>query len=246
MANRRWWIQRGINEFGNGQYQCGDAGASGHRGDPAVEALRRLNAEVVARVVGFYLHARTLTIDVDGFFTSITVKKWERTIDVAIYRKRVFHETRKNYQLDLFDPDNGTWEYSAVATNLGFDVRRLWRFMAGRGLHEKIIGELKSALALDTIPTNHYEANSAWQQFVVLAHNLLANFQIETGVIERPRTHQRTAHWVLRSAQTLRFEIINRAGRLVRPEGRLTLRLQRNKQAERQFDQIGTALGKAA
>ena len=41
---------------------------------------------------------------VDGFFTSITVKKWERTIDVAIYRKRVFHETRKNYQLDLFDP----------------------------------------------------------------------------------------------------------------------------------------------
>ena len=37
---------------------------------------------------------------------------------------RVFH-----YQLDLFDPDNGTWEYSAVATNLGFDVRRLWRFM---------------------------------------------------------------------------------------------------------------------
>ena len=301
-------------------------------GDPAVEALRRLNAEVVARVVGFYLHARTLTIDVDGtvlctghkvggaargynphhrkvpsyypvsaflaesghvlrlhnrpgnvndgkssvpflralfdqiqesqirrrqrwqrvedgvdgFFTSITVKKWERTIDVAIYRKRVFHETRKNYQLDLFDPDNGTWEYCAVATNLGFDVRRLWRFMAGRGLHEKIIGELKSALALDTIPTNHYEANSAWQQFVVLAHNLLANFQIETAVIERPRTHQRTAHWVLRSAQTLRFEIINRAGRLVRPEGRLTLRLQRNKQAERQFDQISTALGKAA
>ena len=80
----------------------------------------------------------------------------------------------------------------------------------------------------------------------MLAHNLLANFQIETAVIERPRTHQRTAHWVLRSAQTLRFEIINRAGRLVRPEGRLTLRLQRNKQAERQFDQISTALGKAA
>ena len=133
-----------------------------------------------------------------------------------------------------------------MATSLDFGVRRLWRFMAGRGLHEKIIGELKSTLALDTIPTNHYEANSAWQQFVVLAHNLLANFQIETAVTERPRTHKRTVHWVLRSAQTLRFEIINRAGRLVRPEERLTLRLQRNKQAEQQFDQISTALGKAA
>ena len=183
---------------------------------------------------------------VDGFFTSITLKKWDRRIKVAIYRKRVFHETRKNYQLDLFDPDDGTWEYSAVATNLDMGVRRLWRFMAGRGLHEKIIGELKSALALDTIPTHQYEANSAWQQLVVLAHNLLANFQIETGVIQRPRTHKRTTHWVLRSAQTLRFEIIHRAGRLLRPEGRLTLRLQRNKQVENQFNRISEALAKAA
>ena len=52
---------------------------------------------------------------------------------MAIYRKRVFHETRKNYQLDLFDPDDGTWEYAAVATNLEMGVGRLWRFMAGRG-----------------------------------------------------------------------------------------------------------------
>ena len=86
---------------------------------------------------------------VDGFFTSITLKKWDRRIKVAIYRKRVFHETRKNYQLDLCDPDDGTWEYFAVGTNLEMGVRRLWRFMAGRGLHEKIIGELKSALALE-------------------------------------------------------------------------------------------------
>ena len=50
---------------------------------------------------------------VDGFFTSITLEKWERRIKVAIYRKRVFHETRKNYQLDLFDPDDGTWEYAS-------------------------------------------------------------------------------------------------------------------------------------
>ncbi len=125
---------------------------------------------------------------VDGFFTTITIKTWDRRIAVAIYRKRVFHETCKNYQLDLFDPDDGTWEYAAVATNLELGVRRLWRFMAGRGLHEKIIGELKSALALETIPTNQYKANSAWQQLAVRAHNLLANFQIETGVIRTP-TH---------------------------------------------------------
>ena len=94
---------------------------------------------------------------VDDFFTSITIKTWDRRIAVAIYRKRVFHETCKNYLLDLFDPDDGTWEYAVVATNLELGVRRLWRFMAGRGLHEKIIGELKSALALETIPTNQLQ-----------------------------------------------------------------------------------------
>lgn len=181
---------------------------------------------------------------VDGFFTSVTL--WQRTIRVAIYRKRVFHETRKNYQLDLFDPDNGTWEYSAVTTNFCFKVRRLWRFIGGRGLHEKIIGELKSGLALDAIPTNHYEANSAWQQFVVLAHNLLANFQIETGVRQRRRTQKSTAHWVLKAARTLRFELFHRAARLVHPEGRLILRLQRSRQAETQFASITSALANVA
>jgi hypothetical protein len=181
---------------------------------------------------------------VEGFFTSVTL--WERTIRVAIYRKRVYHETRKNYQLDLFDPDNGTWEYSAVATNFCFRVRRLWRFICGRGLHEKAIGELKSGLALDTIPTNHYEANSAWQQLVVLAHNLLANFQIETGVSRRPRTQKSTTHWVLKSIRTLRYEIFNRAARVIHPHGRMIVRLQRNKQAEAQFASISSALEKAA
>jgi hypothetical protein len=37
---------------------------------------------------------------------------------VVIYRKRVHHLSPKNYQLDLFSPDDGYFEYSAVATNL--------------------------------------------------------------------------------------------------------------------------------
>ena len=36
---------------------------------------------------------------------------------VVIYRKLVFHNTVKNYQLDLFDPDTGTFAYSAIGTN---------------------------------------------------------------------------------------------------------------------------------
>ena len=165
---------------------------------------------------------------------------------MVIFRKRVMHPTRKNYQLDLFEPDNGTWEYSALATNLPFDAKSLWRFMGGRGLHEKAIGELKTGLAFDAIPTDDYRANSVWQQFVVLAHNLLANFQIESGLIKRHRTRTNTARWALKSVRTLRFELFNRAGHLMHPEGRATLRLQRNKKAEKQFRKISAALRKVA
>jgi len=183
---------------------------------------------------------------VDGFFSSVTVRKWKRIINVVICRKRVRHPTRKNYQLDLFDPDNGTWEYSAVATNLPLDARTLWRFMGGRGRHEKAIGELKTGLAFDSIPTDDYQANSVWQQFVILAHNLLANFQIETGLTPRNRTLKNTTRWALKSVRTLRFELFNRAGHLVHPQGRARLRLQRNKHAEKQFQKISEALRKAA
>ena len=183
---------------------------------------------------------------VDGFTSTLTVKKWKRTFNIVIFRKRVMHPTRKNYQLDLFDPDDGTFEYSAVATNLSLKVRALWRFMAGRGMHEKAIGELKTGLGFDTIPTNDYNANSAWQQFVVLTHNLLTNFQIETGLTKRNRTWKNTNRWPLKSIRTLRFELINRAGYLLRPQGRLTLRLQPNIHIEKQYRNILNFLRNAA
>jgi hypothetical protein len=41
----------------------------------------------------------------------------------------------------------------------------------GAWAQEKTFSELKNDLAFDVIPTNHYCANSAWQQLSVLAHN---------------------------------------------------------------------------
>jgi hypothetical protein len=183
-----------------------------------------------------------INAEVEAFERQITLEKWALTLRVVLYRKRVQHRTRKNYQLDLFDPANGTYEYSAVATNLTLDPRRLWYFMCGRGAHEKAIGELKTGLAFDTIPTNHYGANSAWQQIVVLTHNLLTNFQIETGARQRARSQKRTTLFVLKSSRTLRFELFNRAGEIAKPAGVNILRLARNATTEALFDRIAHAL----
>jgi hypothetical protein len=118
--------------------------------------------------------------------------------------------------------------------------------MSGRGAHEKALGELKDGLAFDTVPTRHYGANSAWQQLVILAHNLLTNFQIDTGAESRKRSEKRTALRVLRRARTLRFELINRAGEIVRPNGSTVLRLQRNSRAQELFERTARALDQAA
>ena len=184
--------------------------------------------------------------EVECFEEVLAPSPWDTFLRVAIYRKRVHHPTRKNYQLDLFDPDDGTYEYSAIASNMELSARSLWWFMCGRGAHEKVIGQLKSGLAFDTVPTNHYGANSAWQQIVTLAHNLLTNFQIETGAARRTRSRKRTALYVLKSPQTLRFELFNRAGEVVRPNGRTVLRLSDNAKVRHVFERIAGQLAQAA
>ncbi len=160
-----------------------------------------------------------------GFFEiSLAVPAWEKTLRVVIYRKPVRHQSRKNYQLDLFDPDDGYFEYSAVTTNLTLCAPALWDFMAGRGAQEKMFAELKGEWALDVVPTRHYGANSAWQQICILGHNLLRSFQLHTVAIQKPRSRKRTFGFLLQSLRTLRFKLIHQPARLLKPQGYSVLR----------------------
>src|SRR5437667_995485 len=159
-----------------------------------------------------------------------------------IYRKHAAHESPKNFQLDLFTPDDGHYEYAAVATNLALDLSALYAFICGRGAQEKTIAELKGEFALDVVPTKHYAANSAWQQLSILAHNLIRTFQLDTLATPKPRSRKRTYDFLFRSMRTLRFLLIARAGRLTRIDGRQVLRLARNAPTEQLYDQIAHQL----
>ena len=47
--------------------------------------------------------------------------------------------------------------------------------------------------ALDAVLTNHYAANSAWQQLSILAHNLTVGFQLHSNLVTpQPHTAKRT------------------------------------------------------
>jgi hypothetical protein len=184
--------------------------------------------------------------DISGFVVPAATTPWTRPLWVAIYRKRVAHQTAKNFQLDLFDPNDGHYEYSAITSNLDLTVANLWYFMAGRGNHERTIGQLKTGLAFHTVPTMAYAANSAWQQLVVLTHNLLTNFQIETGAERRRRTRKHTTLPLLQTIQTLRFVLFSRAALLVRSGGVARLRLADNPATRQIYSRIESALARAA
>lgn len=181
-----------------------------------------------------------------AFETEVELPTWKRTLRVVIYRKKVYHKSPKNYQLDLFDPADGHWEYSAITTNKTLKPKALWDFMAGRGMHEKILAEIKTGYAFATIPTLNYAANSTWQILSVLAHNLITNFQIECGAQKRAKTAKRSPLFRLKSILTLRYELLNRAGILQHPNGRATLTLAENLPTKALFNRCVEKLAPAA
>ena len=176
--------------------------------------------------------------DVMGFFHDLHIPQWNLQLRVMIYRKHVQHASPRNFQLDLFTPDDGHFEYSAVATNLSLALPALYAFICGRGAQEKTIAELKGEFALDVVPTRHYGANSAWQQLSVLAHNLIRSFQLDTLATPKPRSRKRTYTYLIRSMRTVRFLLVTRAGRLTRIGGRHVLRLAHNPATEALYAQI--------
>ena len=177
-----------------------------------------------------------------GFEHQLTIAPLGLRLWVMIYGKHVQHESPKNFQLDLFTPDDGHFEYYAVATNMTLGLPALFAFVCGRGAQEKTLAELKGEFALDVVPTNHYGANSAWQQLSVLAYNLARNFQLATLAEPKRRSRKRTYAYLLRSMRTLRFLVIARAGRLTRIGGRNVLRLAENPATEALYARIEHAL----
>src|SRR6266849_10056780 len=176
--------------------------------------------------------------NVRGFFHDLAIPQWQLQLRVMIYRKHVQHRSPKNFQLDLFTPDDGHYEYAAVATNLPLALPALYAFICGRGAQEKTIAELKGEFALDVVPTNHYGANSAWQQLSILAHNLIRSFQLDTLATPKPRSRKCTYAYLIRSMRTLHFLLIARAGRLTRIGGRHVLRMSHNPATEALYASI--------
>jgi hypothetical protein len=69
----------------------------------------------------------------------------------------------------------------------------------------------------------------------ILAHNLTRELQIQVAPRARATTAKRAALWCFREIETLRRTLIQRAGRIIRPAGKLILSMNSNEKLENEL-----------
>ena len=177
------------------------------------------------------------------FWLKSPIDSLEEEHYVFIFRKKV-KEPGKNFQLDLFSPNDGFYEYSAVVTDTKqWDAKELLLFVSGRSGQENSLSELKDDFAFGYVPTNTYQANSAYFQISQMAYNLSLSLQHEMGLVKKHSTNpKRTRFYQGWKWKTFRFVILNRAGRIGWEQGSKVLYLTFNKATKQLYDRIGNTL----
>lgn len=102
------------------------------------------------------------------------------------------------------------------------------RFHEGRGQQEHIFAELKTQTNMDYVPSRSWVGNKIYMLCAVIAHNLGRELQMDASEPERGTTERRQPLWIFEGLEIMRRKFIQRAGRLTRPNGVLTLTMSAN------------------
>jgi hypothetical protein len=190
---------------------------SGFWSNETIETLRRLD-------VRYSMAVRTNTKGVDAVIAAIDEQAWvdiDYTLGGAaqvaetVYngRRLIVRRTRlvDTRQARLWP----NWRHFAFLTDLDGDTVTLDGFHRHHAVVELAIRDLKQGAGLEHIPSGNYNANSAWLQCAILAHNLLR----WTATIGQPAPPDQ-----LSVARTTRLRLINIPARIINRSGTLTLR----------------------
>lgn len=166
------------------------------------------------------------------FETPWKPKSWDKQFRFIFIRHKVKRQQKGPLQLDLFEPLEFGYEYTVIVTNKKEQAKNVVLFHHGRGSQEAVFGEAKEHAALDVVPTRRCAGNQIVTLCAMMAHNLGRELQMATTERER-RTHpKRRAAWCFETLNTLRRRLIQRAGRLIRPQGKLTLSMSANERVQ--------------
>jgi len=173
-------------------------------------------------------------------------KSWRRRYRFIVISNEVRIQSKEPVQLDLFEPFKTGCDFKVVISNKSLSVPRLIDFHNGRGSQEGIFGELKSENALAYVPTRTWTGNQTYMLAALLAHNLTRELQVRTQAPQRKTNPKRASLWQFMSINTVRRQLVQRAGRLIRPQGRLVLSMSANAAVKDEMLHILDALKEAA
>ena len=173
-------------------------------------------------------------------------KSWGYRYRFVFVRTRSVQRNRGPVQLDLFQPTDTCYDYQVVISNKTLSAGKVARFYHGRGAQEGLFAELKSQIQMDYVPTRREAGNRVYVLSAVLAHNLNRELQMIVHQPARKTNEKRSPLWSFERLDTLRRTIIQRAGRLTHPGGKLKLTMSANQTTQDELLHILTALERAA
>ena len=131
-------------------------------------------------------------------------------------------------------------------TNKKINPRKVVLFHEGRGSQEGIFAELKTHCQMGYVPVKTRVGNQLYMFAGILAHNLTRELQMRLNPREGRTTAKRAALWCFREVETLRRTLIQRAGRIIRPAGKLILSMNSNARLEGELRHALAALNAGA
>ena len=173
-------------------------------------------------------------------------KCWERAFRFVFVRTRTKKQHKGPIQLDLFVPHEYGYEFKVIVTNKPVQADTLVTYHEGRGSQEGVFAELKTNCHLDYIPVKRLHGNQTYLLAGLFAHNLMRDLQMQTREPSRSTTRQRATWWLFEKLDTFRKTLIQRAGRLTRPQGTLTLTISASHWVRDRFRQILADIPEAA
>jgi len=187
-----------------------------------------------------------LNEDVSYFESLWKPKSWSRRCRFLMIRTKTKKQQKGPVQLDLFEPYDWGYEFKVIVTNKDLCASGVVSYHEGRGSQEGVFGELKSHCQMDYIPVRTRRGNETYLLAGLFAFNLIRDLQMQLAPPQRGTTRKRATLWAFEQVGTLRKTIFQRAGRLSRPAGRLTLTFCAGKHLKQRVLQIFQSLNSAA
>ncbi len=178
---------------------------------------------------------RQLNGELSFFETRWKPKSWSTPYRFIFIRKQVRCQDKAPVQLDLFKPIEYGYEFKVIVTNKYGRPGKVVAFHEGRGSQEGIFAELKSHCQMDYVPVTTRVGNQLYMFAGILAHNLTRELQMQVTPRARGTTTKRAALWCFREMTTIRRTLIQRAGRIIRPAGKLILSMNTNEKLENEL-----------